>query len=51
MYKFNSLPREQKEKTTELTVVTKKKREECGIDLSTAWEGELLHMSCVKYFN
>lgn len=48
---FNSLPREEKEKTTELTVVTKKKREQCGIDLSTGWEGELLHMSYVKCFN
>jgi len=46
MYTFKSLPREEKEKTTELTVVIKKTGEECGIDLSTGWEGELLHVMC-----
>lgn len=49
--RFNSLPGEEKEKITKLTVITKKKRGECGIDPSPGWEGEVLHVLYVKYFH
>lgn len=48
MYKFNSLPREEDDYRVDCS---NKRREERGIDLSTGWDGELLHMSYVKYFN
>lgn len=48
--RFNCLRREEK-KFTKLTVITKKKRGECGRDPSPGWKGMVPHVLYMKYFH